>query len=128
MIRFTNAQKIRKGKPRKASRQKSVLEKLNAFLTAKEPEAITFLVSFWDSQTRAVTYQELREAYLSGGITQTQFERWQQDYSELVRNQFYPQWQEAANAARNTHISIMNRQSAPVWILFGNTARNWLPI
>jgi len=79
MIRFTKAKPKAKVKAKPKGSKKATLNKLKAFLAAAEPEAIEFLVSFWNTQAKGVTYKELREAYLAGGITEKQFTKWQKD-------------------------------------------------
>ena len=64
--------------------------KLESFLTAAEPEVVEILVSALQGQSNAITYKELREAYLSGGITEEQFTKWQQDYSKLIISTLAP--------------------------------------
>ncbi len=98
MIRFTKA----KGTPRRPPKPKpdknAALNKLKSFLTAAEPETVEIVVSCLQGQTNAITYKELRECYLAGGITDKQFMQWQQDYSQLITSTLAPQWQKAAEA------------------------------
>ena len=99
MIRFTKA-KATPPKPKKPKgRKKAALNKLKAFLAQAEPETVEILVSNFNAQRNAVTYKELREAYLAGGITQKQFEKWQQDYAKLITSTLAPKWEMAAAAA-----------------------------
>ncbi len=98
MIRFTKAQpKLKKAKQK--SGKKTTLDKLKSFLAAEEPEIIEFFVSFWNAQSQGVTYKELREAYLSGGITEKQFKDWQKEYAELITSTLAPKWQHSADEA-----------------------------
>ena len=98
MIRFTKA----KGTPRRPPKPKpdknAALNKLRSFLTAAEPETVEIVVSCLQGQTNAITYKELRECYLAGGITDKQFTQWQKDYSQLITSTLAPQWQKAAEA------------------------------
>ena len=89
-------------KPKKQKTKGSkndTLEKLRSFLAATEPETIEFLLSFWHAQSQGVTYKELREAYLSGGITDKQFKDWQKEYAELITSTLASKWQHAADEA-----------------------------
>ncbi len=96
MIKFTDARpKLKKAK--QGSSKKTILNKLKAFLTATEPEVIKLLVSKWKTQGSSITYKELREAYLAGGMTKEQFLKWQQDYSKLINTILAPKWQQAAD-------------------------------
>jgi len=99
MIHFTKA-KATPPKPKKPKGgKKATLNKLKNFLYQAEPEAVEILVSNFNAQQNAVTYKELREAYLAGGITQKQFEKWQKDYSQLITVSLAPKWEAAAAAA-----------------------------
>lgn len=98
MIHFTKAKgrlvPLRKAKGDK----KAALDKLRSFLTAAEPEAVEIVYSALQGQSNAITYKELREAYLAGGITDAQFMQWEMDYSKLITTTLAPQWQAAAAA------------------------------
>ena len=97
MIHFTKAKA--KPKPKKPTGgKKAALNKLKSFLTAAEPEAVEILVSGLQGQSNAITYKELREAYLAGGISEKQFKKWQKDYSKLITSSLAPKWREAAAA------------------------------
>ena len=99
MIRFTKARPKPKTPPKPKGSKKVLLNKLKSFLTATEPKAIEFLVSFWNTQAEGLTYKELREAYLAGEITEQRYQQWTQDYSMFIQNKLSPLWQQAANAA-----------------------------
>ncbi|MDR1533395.1 MAG: phage head morphogenesis protein, partial [Clostridiales bacterium] len=79
--------------------KKRVLDRLRAFLNAEEAKTIKWLTSLWDKQASAITYKELREAYLSGGINPGQIEEWQKGYAQLVNGVLAPQWRKAMEAA-----------------------------
>lgn len=99
MIRFTKAKPPPKKPKKQPGGKKATLNKLKSFLTAATPETVEILVSNWNAQQASVTYKELREAYLSGGLTEKQFKKWQSDYSKLVTSTLAPQWQAAADTA-----------------------------
>jgi len=96
MIRFTKA---RASPPHKTTSKQAALDKLVSFLNGEEPKTVRWLVSFWNEQSAAITYADLREAVLSGDITQDQLELWQQDYARLVSDHFAPQWEKAMSTA-----------------------------
>lgn len=77
-----------------------ILDKLEGFLksadVAKKP--VEILCRFWQDQQAAITYQELREAITSGGISNETFRQWQQDYSYLVKTQLNDMWPNAMKA------------------------------
>lgn len=99
MIRFTKARPKSKIPPKPKGNKKVILNKLKSFLTATEPKAIEFLVSFWNTQAQGLTYKELQEAYLAGEITEQRYQQWTQDYSLFIQNKLSPLWQQAANTA-----------------------------
>lgn len=75
------------------------LKKLRSFLDAKEPSAVKWLVRTWEGQQSSISYKELREAYLSGGLTEKQVTNWQKSYAELVNRKLAPQWEQAMKQA-----------------------------
>ena len=98
MIRFTKA-KTKPTPKKQKGKKKAVLNKLKSFLTKAEPDVVKILLQNWQSQENSVTYKELREAYLAGGISQKQFEKWQMDYAKLVNTALLPKFQQAADTA-----------------------------
>ena len=80
----------------KATGEKAAaLKRLRAFLDAEEPQTVEFLVSLWDEQQSAITYKDLREAVLSGGMSEKQLAQWKIDYSKFVTEKLAPQWEKA---------------------------------
>lgn len=77
----------------------TALRRLRAFLNRKEPELVYILVNTWASQSKAITYKELREAILAGDITEDHFAEWWEDYNRFVVMYLRPAWQEAMEAA-----------------------------
>lgn len=71
------------------------LMKLRSFLDTKEPELVYWLQHIWRQQQRAITYKELREAIMSGVLSQQLIEDWQQDYSKFVVAYLLPAYREA---------------------------------
>jgi len=76
-----------------------ILNKLRSFLDREEPKTVKWLLSFWDKQQEAITYRELREAYLNGCITKSQIQKWRDEYSKLVMEKLLPQWEKAMREA-----------------------------
>lgn len=83
----------------KATEEALILQRLRSFLDAKEPGIVRFLLNTWNSQGKAITYKELREAILSGDISPEYLKDWQQDYSRFVVKYLQPAWLEAISAA-----------------------------
>ena len=99
MIRFTKAKTTPPRPKRPGGGKKATLDKLRAFLNQAEPDVVEILMSGFSAQQNTVTYKELREAYLAGGISQQQFEKWQEDYTKLIAVTLSPRWKAAAAAA-----------------------------
>jgi SPP1 gp7 family putative phage head morphogenesis protein len=98
-FRFTKAHSAYSAHITKATGEsKSVLDRLRSFLDTEEPTTIRFLNSLWGEQTNAITYAELRDALISGSITQERLEQWQRDYAKLVTEKLTPQWAQAMTA------------------------------
>lgn len=98
MIRFTKAKK-KPVKPKQPKTSTDVLAKLNDYLNQTEPETMRFLVGALEGMQNEVSYKELRQAYLSGGLTFAQFTDWQHRYSKLVTDVLLKKWMEAAEQA-----------------------------
>ena len=77
----------------------AVLRRLRAFLDRTEPQLVRVLVSMWNSQGRAITYKELREAILDGDINQDHLKEWWDDYSKFVVLYLRPAWEKAMESA-----------------------------
>lgn len=77
----------------------SALDALYSSLNEAEPRVARFLLSLWQSQENALTYKELREAYLRGEITEKIYETWTYDYSRFVRDYLAKEWETAAQKA-----------------------------
>lgn len=88
----------------------AVLRKLRSFLDKNEPELVYFLVNLWNSQGKAITYKELREAILNGDIDPEYIAQWQQDYSWFVVEHLQPAWMLAIETA----VEDLNKRF-PLW-------------
>lgn len=83
----------------KSAAGNAALRKLRAFLDSSEPELVQLLVNLWNTQGRAITFKELREAILAGDISQDYLEEWRQDYARFVVENLRPTWEKAMEAA-----------------------------
>ena len=83
------------------SAAKNILEKLNSYLNAAEPEAVYFLTRIWNDQQQAITYKELREAIQNGYMDEKTLQAWQLDYANFVNEHLKPIWTEAMMAANS---------------------------
>lgn len=107
----------------KANEEARVLRLLRSFLDKNEPGLVRILVNTWRSQGKAITYKELREAILSGDVTQEWLEDWMQDYSRFVKEHLLPAWEKAMDAAAEEI-----RRKHPVWYFdpMGDGVRSWV--
>ena len=83
----------------KAATASALLRKLRMFLNGAEPELVYFLVHTWNTQSKAITYKEIREALLQGDIDRTLLEDWMEDYTKFVTTHLQPAWIEAMRTA-----------------------------
>ena len=87
-----------------------VLRRLRAFLDANEPSLVRILVNTWQTQGKAITYKELREAILAGEISADYLDEWMQDYTALVAEHMLPAWEKAITAG----VAVLE-QTYPAW-------------
>ena len=78
---------------------KLALQKLRRFITHNEGELISFLVNMWNYEGQAITYKELREAILYGGLSEQLLTEWRRDYARFVTEHLLPKWQQAMKEA-----------------------------
>lgn len=84
---------------RKNAAESAVLRKLRSYLDEAEPGLVRFLVNIWNSQGKAITYKELREAIMAGEISADYLDQWRQDYSKFVLMHMLPAWEDAMRSA-----------------------------
>lgn len=53
----------------------------------------------WARHQQMITYKEIREALMSGTLTDILIERWQEDYSKFITSTLYPLWIESMEAS-----------------------------
>ena len=88
---------VKKAKKKSVAAQEA-LNRLNAFLNAAEPEPVFWLNQLWTDQQNAITYKELREAILAGGLDPKTLEAWQKDYASFANEHLKPIWTQAMQA------------------------------
>lgn len=84
---------------RKSGQGKEVLDRLNRYLNAAEPEPVFYLTRFWSDQQKAVTYKEIREAIQNGFLDEKTLKAWQMDYANFVNERLKPIWEASMQAA-----------------------------
>lgn len=92
----------------KTANKDRVLQLLRSFLDANEPGLVRFLLNTWQSQGKAITYKELREAILAGDIDPQVLEDWMQDYARFVTKYMMPAWEKAI-AAGAANLAVSSR-------------------
>lgn len=106
----------------KSTEANQVLRLLRSFLDKNEPGLVRFLLNTWQSQGKAITYKELREAILAGDIDPKWLEDWMQDYSRFVVRYMQPAWEKAI-AAGTSYLA----RKYPLWHFdpMGDAVRYW---
>ena len=103
---YHNGRFIPEERIQKADAEALVLQQLRSFLDANEPGLVRFLLNTWQSQGKAITYKELREAILAGDLDPQWLEDWMQDYARFVTKHMMPAWEKAiAVGAANLAVS-----------------------
>ena len=113
---------VRKASVHEDDAANAVLRKLRAFLDASEPEMVHLLVNTWQTQGKAITYKELREALLRGDIDPAYLREWMEDYARFVTVNLQPAWEKAMEAA-----AAEITAKYPVWRFdpYADAAREW---
>lgn len=106
----------------KATDSERVLSLLRSFLDKNEPGLVRILVNTWQSQGKAITYKEIREAILEGDINPEWMEDWMQDYSRFVTKELLPAWERAMDAAAE---EIRQRYPTFYFDPMGDSVRAW---
>ena len=78
-----------------------IYARLNNFLKAREPKLARFLARY-TSASDVITYQDLRQAILTGELESGALMRWQEDYSKMIIEHIYPEWERAMSYAAKT--------------------------
>ena len=99
---YHNGRFIPEERIQKADAEALVLQQLRSFLDANEPGLVRFLLNTWQSQGKAITYKELREAILAGDIDPQVLEDWMQDYARFVTKHMMPAWEKAIAAGADS--------------------------
>lgn len=125
MWKTRNSTAVKKVAIRKDAATARVLRRLRTFLDRKEPELVRILVRTWNTQGRAITYKEIREALLAGEISADLLDEWMQDYTKFVTDHLLPSWLEAMDVAAKELTA-----KYPEWnyMPFSNGVREWTSI
>ncbi len=85
-------------KKAKSQGAQEALDRLQSFLDGNIEKPIRILCGFWKDQQDAISYQELRQAVITGALDKETIHLWRQDYSVLVKKQLGDMWKEAMKA------------------------------
>lgn len=85
-------------KKARAGNAEEILKKLADYLKGNCDEPAEILCGFWRDQANVFTYQELRQAVISGALNEETFREWSRDYSLLVQNKLRFMWENAISA------------------------------
>lgn len=98
------------------------IRRLRRFISRKEPGLVELLGRMWARHQQVITYKEIREALMSGTLTDVLIERWQEDYSKFITSTLYPLWIESMEAS----VTDLSRRY-PTWSFDPTTAqiRTW---
>lgn len=99
MLTFIPGKYAKHIKKRRSSKNaKEILNRLETFLKGNLDEPVNMLAGFWKDQQKAISYPELREIVLRGGVTTQQIDEWMHDYTLLVNESFSKVWESAMEA------------------------------
>lgn len=101
-IKKTNRNKIKQEsitKSRYSAAGLKALAQLDAYINRASPELITFLAGKFRSMENVIAYEDLREAFMSGELTEAKMEDWRQAYSAIITETILPAWREAMDQA-----------------------------
>lgn len=89
----------RVAKDAKNPKAEAALARLGTFLDNSSPQLVEWLYSLFQDQQKAVTYAELREAWLDG--YESLIREWQEDYARFIADKLAPEIRKAAAAGGN---------------------------
>lgn len=78
---------------------KDGIQRLRRYIADEQPGLVEWVYRFWGKQQRAVTYQQLREAIMTGALSPETLQQWQKNYASIITNKLAPQWEDAMNTA-----------------------------
>lgn len=104
--------------------QNATLAKLDSFLNAASPQLIYFLHRMFQDQQAAITYKELREAWLDG--YEQEIRQWQEDYARFVEDRLSPMWEIAMRNGAQQYIDHLKERGILVYDDSDQDVRSWI--
>jgi len=98
------------------------IKNLRKFLDKKEPKLTYLFARFTNTLQNSITYPQLRQALLRGGMDNATFDQWTEEYSKFVVDDLYPEWKEAMDTSAQAL-----RDKYPTYLFDPNTpaVRQW---
>ncbi|MBC3798039.1 hypothetical protein [Acetobacterium tundrae] len=75
------------------------LEQLDECINTDSPALIKFLVGRFRAMQDIISYEDLRDAFLSGNLDESKIDEWRQAYSQLITDIILPAWRESMDQA-----------------------------
>jgi len=110
---------------KRSAEAQAVLDKIENYLNGNCDEPVQILVSFWKAQSAAFTYKEIRELILSGEVSNSLIEQWQQDYSNLVSGHLNIVWKQSLEAGA-AESSVLSNIDGFIFHNSHNNVINWI--
>ena len=104
--------------------QNAALARLDAFLDTATPQLVHFLRQMFQDQQAAITYKELREAWLDG--YEQEIRQWQEDYAKFVEERLSPMWEIAMRNGAQQWIDRLKERGILVYDDSDHDVRSWL--
>ncbi len=101
-IKKTNRRKVQRemiAKSNQSAEGLKALLQLENYIDKESPKLIKVLVGRFRSMQNVITYEDLRDAILSGELTDEMLDDWQQEYSQIITDVILPVWRKSAKQA-----------------------------
>lgn len=104
--------------------QNAALARLSSFLDTSTPQLVYFLHQMFQDQQTAITYKELREAWLDG--YEQEIRQWQEDYARFVEDRLSPMWEIAMWNGAQQYINRLKERGILVYDDSDQDVRSWI--
>lgn len=101
-IKKTNRRKIQREMITKSQQGPvgaKALDLLDVYINNESPKLIKLLAGRFSGLKDAVSYEDLRDALLSGELDESMLEEWRQEYSKIITDVILPTWRKAMDQA-----------------------------
>ncbi len=104
--------------------QNAALARLDAFLNSTSPQLVYFLHRMFRDQQAAITYKELRQAWLDG--YEQEIRQWQEDYARFVEDRLAPMWEIAMRNGAQVYLDRLKERGILVYDDSDHDVREWI--